>query len=124
MFRFHRIYFLLALVIFIVEVCIALFVHDNFIRPYIGDMLVVMLIYFSVRACFTIPVIPLAISVLLFAYSVEILQYFKVVKLLGLQNYKLANVLIGTSFCWEDMIVYTIGILIIVLLDRIKLLPR
>ncbi len=32
-----------------IEVFIALFVHDNFIRPYIGDVLVVIVIYTFIR---------------------------------------------------------------------------
>ena len=45
-----RIYYPIAMVIiFLVEVCIALFVRDRFIRPYVGDMLVVVLIYTFLR---------------------------------------------------------------------------
>ena len=49
MLTFNLKFFLLALLLFIVEVMIALFVHDNFVRPYVGDYLVVMLIYCAVR---------------------------------------------------------------------------
>ena len=36
-------YFLIFCSLMAVEVCIALFVHDSFIRPYVGDMLVTLL---------------------------------------------------------------------------------
>ena len=36
-------------VLLVIEVLIALFVHDNFVRPYIGDVLVVIVIYTFVR---------------------------------------------------------------------------
>ena len=46
MFRFHLKYFLIFISIFIVEVSIALFIKDNFIRPYFGDFLVIFLVYY------------------------------------------------------------------------------
>ena len=39
-------------VIFAIEVCIALFVRDSFIRPYGGDLLVTVLICCFLRICF------------------------------------------------------------------------
>jgi hypothetical protein len=43
------IYFSAFILLTLVEVFIAIFVHDNFIRPYIGDVLAVMVVYFFVR---------------------------------------------------------------------------
>jgi len=37
MLRFNKTYGLLALTLFITEVLIALYVHDGFIRPTVGD---------------------------------------------------------------------------------------
>ena len=42
-------YIISFLLIFCIEVLIALYVRDNFIRPYVGDMLVVVLVYSFVR---------------------------------------------------------------------------
>ena len=56
---------------------------------------------------------------LLLAYLVEILQQFKIVELPGLQHRALARVVIGTSFSMMYMIGYTIGIIIISLLENI-----
>ena len=45
-----RIFYIISfLVIFCIEVLIALYVCDNFVRPYIGDVLVVVLVYSFVR---------------------------------------------------------------------------
>ena len=41
-----RIFYIISfLVIFCIEVLIALYVRDNFVRPYVGDVLVVVLVY-------------------------------------------------------------------------------
>lgn len=38
-------YLAASIIVFIIELIIALYVHDRIIRPYIGDMLVVVLVY-------------------------------------------------------------------------------
>ncbi|RYG15588.1 MAG: DUF2809 domain-containing protein [Chitinophagaceae bacterium] len=116
-FRFHFKSLLIAIVLFIVEVLIALYVNDNFIRPYVGDVLVVILIYYFVKAFLHIPVWSLAIGTLIFSYIVECLQYFNFVKLIGMENNRLANIVIGNFFAWEDIGAYTIGITIVLVIE-------
>ncbi|WP_199137065.1 ribosomal maturation YjgA family protein [Pedobacter sp. ASV12] len=118
MFRFNLKYFLLAILIFLIEVFIALYIHDAIIRPYIGDVLVVILLYYAVKSFLPVPVLPTAIAVLIFAYLIEILQYFQYVKWLGLQNSHLANVVMGNSFAWTDLMAYTIGIVLVLLFEK------
>jgi DNA integrity scanning protein DisA with diadenylate cyclase activity len=118
MLRFNLKYFLLSLLLFITEIAIALYLHDEFIRPYVGDYLVVMLLYCMVRTIYQAPAIKVAIAVLIFSYLIEIGQYFHLVNLLGLQHNKLARVVIGTSFAWSDIIAYTLGILTVIILDK------
>jgi len=45
-------------------------VQDDFIRPYLGDFLVVILIYAALRTFWNAKKITIAIGVLLFAYLV------------------------------------------------------
>ena len=117
--KFNGNYFLLVIILFIVEILIALHVHDAIIRPYIGDFLVVILIYCFVRSFLTTPVIPTAIAVLLFSFVIETAQYFHIVHLLGLQHSKLASTIIGTSFEWTDIAAYTAGILLVVVTEKL-----
>jgi hypothetical protein len=51
--------------LFLIEVGIAVFIQDRIIRPYIGDLLVVILIYCFIRSCYNIPVMTLSLGVLL-----------------------------------------------------------
>jgi hypothetical protein len=108
--KFNKSYFLIAIVLFLVEVLIAKYLHDRIIRPYIGDMLVAILIYAFVKSFLDTPVLPTALAVLAFAFLTETLQYFRIVHRLGLQDSKLARIIIGTSFEWADLLVYVIGI--------------
>jgi len=119
MFRFHKWYFGFALLLFITEILIAAYMHDAIIRPYGGDFLVVILIYCTVKSFFNTPVLPTAIGVLLFAYLIEVSQYYHLVYLLGLGNNKLACIIMGTGFSWMDMLSYTLGIGLVVLIEKV-----
>ncbi|MBL6445895.1 DUF2809 domain-containing protein [Fulvivirga sp. 29W222] len=117
MFKFQIKYLLLTIGLLITEVLIALYVHDSIIRPYIGDLLVVILIYSFFRTFLNVPVFKLALAVLLFAYAVEIAQYFRLVYILGLEEYKIARIIIGVSFEWLDLIAYTAGIIVVLMFE-------
>ncbi|GAB4093911.1 ribosomal maturation YjgA family protein [Flaviaesturariibacter terrae] len=117
MLRFHRRYFLLAILLFIVEVLIALYVRDWLIRPYGGDYLVVILLYCGVRSFLDAAPWKIALAVLLFAYGIETLQYFRIVQRLGLSHNVLARTVIGTGFEWLDLLAYTLGVATVLLLE-------
>lgn len=110
-------YALAAIILFLVEVIIARYVNDAFVRPYAGDILVVVLIYCAVMAVTNIAPKTGMIGTLLFAFCVESAQYFNVISLLGLEHIKLARIVIGTSFSWLDMICYVVGIGIVWLVE-------
>ena len=118
MFHFNKTYFRLALLLFVIEVLMALFLHDDFIRPYFGDVLVVILIYCTIKSFIKASVLSVAIFTLLFSFTIETMQYFKIVKLLGMQHSKLANTVIGNSFSWIDILAYTLGIIIVFFIEQ------
>ncbi len=118
-FKFTLRYFTLTIILLAVEICIALFVHDAIIRPYIGDVLVVILIYCFVKSFFNTPVVLTAIAVLVFAFMAEASQYFDLINLLGLQHSALARVILGSSFSWMDLVTYTIGSMIVFIAEKI-----
>jgi Protein of unknown function (DUF2809) len=122
--RFNATYFSLTILLFITEVLIAKYLHDRIIRPYVGDVLVVILIYCFVRSFFRFPVRPTALAVLLFAFIIETLQYFRIVHVLGWGKYYLARVVIGTSFEWVDIGAYILGILIVLGVEKRKAVAK
>lgn len=117
LFQFHRKYFFLTLLLFATEVFIAAYLHDAIIRPYGGDFLVVILIYCFVKSFLNTPVKATALAVLLFSYLIETLQYFNLVEILGLEKSNIARIVIGTSFAWTDFLAYTLGILLVLLVE-------
>ncbi|MBK8735924.1 MAG: DUF2809 domain-containing protein [Saprospiraceae bacterium] len=119
MLKFNSRYFALALLILVVEILIAIYVHDSFIRPYIGDLLVVIFIYCFLKSFVSLSTSKAALYVLLFSYFVEALQYFRIVQHLGFQRNNLARIIIGTSFDWKDILMYTIGIVTVVIIESV-----
>ena len=117
--KFNWYYFVLTILLLGLEILIALFAHGSIIRPYIGDLLVVILLYCFVKSFVNTPVFITAVSVLLFSYTIEILQYLKIINILGLQHSSIARVIIGTSFEWIDLLAYTAGITIVLFVEKI-----
>lgn len=117
MLTFRPKYALLAIALFIIEVLIAIYVHDSFVRPFVGDYLVVFLVYCFVRAFFNMHYLKAAVAVLLFSYLIETLQYFQFVQRMGLAKYKILAIALGTSFEWFDILAYTLGFITIILLE-------
>lgn len=106
-------YLLLALCLLGIEVGIALFAHDRFIRPFVGDVLVVILVYTLLHGLLAAHWKKLLLAALLFCYAVEIGQYFNIVHWLGLQQNSVARVSIGSVFDWQDILAYTLGALLV-----------
>lgn len=98
-------------ILLLVEIFIALFVRDKFIRPYFGDVLVTVLLCCLFRVFFPKGVAALPIYVFGFATLVEIAQYFQIVELLGFENNALISTLVGTSFSFIDLVCYGVGCL-------------
>ncbi|QIH39767.1 DUF2809 domain-containing protein [Flavobacterium sp. Sr18] len=121
MFQFSRNYFILTILLFLTEITIAMYVHDEFIRPYFGDFLVVILLYCFVKSFVKVSVLVAASLVLVFSFAIEIAQYFNMVEKLGFQHSKIARIVLGNSFAWMDLLAYALGILTIISIETFHL---
>lgn len=118
MITFNKNYFGSAVLIFTIETLIAIYVHDNFVRPYLGDVLVVILIYCFLKSFFKLPVLITALVVLAFSFVIEFLQFLNIVEKLGLKKSIIARTVIGTSFAWIDLLTYIAGIAIVLIAEK------
>lgn len=89
------------------EVLIALFVHDSFVRPFLGDVLAVITVYALARAIF--PKKPAALSAIVtaFAFAVELVQLTGLSSLFGEGSFP--AVLAGACFDPLDLLCYLVG---------------
>ncbi len=104
------------------EVVIALFVHDRFIRPYLGDMIVVWVVYSFVRAVLW-PLAPprlLPLYVFAFAALVELSQLFGLVNALGLSGNRLFSILLGGTFDVADLLCYAVSCVCLFVVQKVS----
>lgn len=114
-----RISFLAVFVLlFAVEVLIALFVHDDFVRPYVGDMIVTVVVWSFLRIIFPDRFKLMSLYVMIFAILVEVGQYFHYTELLGITNPVLVTMM-GTSFAWADIACYAVGCVVAAVADAV-----
>ena len=117
--KLRMIYGVSFILILSIEICIALFIRDSFIRPYVGDMLVTVLICCFVRFVFPEKLNMIPLFVFAFSALVEIGQYFDFVKLLGLDKNLFFSTLLGRTFSVADIICYGTGCALFAMFDYI-----
>jgi len=116
--KFNLKYFLITVIIFIVEVLIATKLKDIFfVRAYLGDVLVVMLIYYFIKAFFNLNPTKLIIRIFVFSCLIEFLQYFHFGELLGFKDNRIMMIVLGNSFSWIDILCYFAGCVILFLIE-------
>lgn len=90
----------------------------SFIPLCIGDILYAMMAYFGLRFLNTKNrLIATAITSLLYCYSIELLQLYRAQWIITIRNTPLGHYILGQGFSWEDVLAYSFGIGIAVLLD-------
>lgn len=117
--RTRSAYAALTAAVLAVEVGIALFLRDALVRPFVGDALVVVLIFGGLRVLRPhASGVRLALGVLLFACAVEVSQALDLVALLGLSENRLVSTVLGRTFSGPDFAAYLAGFLACLGLDR------
>ncbi|MDE7362849.1 MAG: DUF2809 domain-containing protein [Oscillospiraceae bacterium] len=96
-----------------IEILIALFVHDSFVRPYLGDVLAVMCVYFFTRVI-TVKTKYMSIPVTLFAFFVELVQITKLDEILPAP----LAIIVGGTFDFTDLLCYLVGGAVCFVIDK------
>ncbi len=112
-------YLILAIVSFAVCVMIvAFFSQCRFIRGFIGDVIIIFQMYFLIKVFIDVKPLKLALFTLISAFTVEILQYFRIISVLGLEHNKIARVVIGSVFDPLDLLAYFTGAVLVYAIDN------
>ena len=101
-----------SLILLGIEILIGFYGH-GWARSYLGDVLVVILLYTIFRTIspdrpaqwFVLPTV-----ILIFSFAVEFLQLWGFCDRFGITN-KLLRIIIGTGFSYIDLISYAVGII-------------
>lgn len=108
----------MAAAVLLVEVAIARFAHDGFVRPYLGDVLAVMGVHFALRGATPIRPAPAAVTAFLIGCVIEGAQGIHLLDRLGLGHIALLRVVLGSQFEWNDILAYGAGALAALGIER------
>jgi hypothetical protein len=112
-------YILIFLSLIVTEILIAIFYIHPIIRHFVGDILVIPLIYYFMRIFFNdISSERLVLYVLLFAFGIETLQYFLFADILKIES-TLFRTIMGTVFAVSDLVAYVLGGLMVLTADKL-----
>lgn len=109
---------LLFALLLVVEIAIAKFYFTEFIRHVVGDVLIIPLLYYLLRAITKTAKLKSILLVLCFAFFIEFLQWIHITEIVNITNPTL-RIITGTTFDYRDLIAYTVGALILVITEKI-----
>ena len=118
---FRPTYALATIAVLGIEIAIARFVHDDFVRPYLGDSLAVVAVYLALRAVTPMGVVASVAIAFAFACAIEVGQFFHLVDLLGLGTNRAARILLGSTFVLTDFVAYAGGAVCVLAVERVRL---
>lgn len=98
----------LFFLLFFIEIYIAKYTKNEIMRNYVGDVLVVPLIYNFIKIFIKCNSFKLIVGVLSFSILTELFQFFKIIDLLNIKN-KILRIMIGNTYDLKDIISYCIG---------------
>ena len=111
----RRTYFILIITTIIVGL---LSRHFSFIPLFIGDILWATMVYFICRLLFIDNKIKFVVLVsLLFCFGIEFSQLYKAPWIDNLRRTLFGRLVLGDTFLWGDLLSYTVGVIIGVLLE-------
>ena len=91
-----------------------------FIPLFIGDVLWATLVYFLFRFILVNkPVKTSVICSLLFSYAIEFSQLYTAPWIKRVRQTLFGKLVLGSVFCWGDLVSYTVGITIGLIIDRL-----
>ena len=110
----------IGVIILAIEIYIAIFIKGGFIRHYIGDVLATAMLYVFGRAIFKVTPINLAICVFVISLFIEVLQYLKILEILGVKSSTL-RIIFGGTFDWTDIICYLAGCILAYMFEKLSM---
>lgn len=110
----------LCIVLVLVEIAIAKYVHGGFIRSFVGDVLVVGVVFSLLKTFVQAASVKLAAGALAFCVVIEALQYVHLADWLGLKRGSVLHIALGATFDWLDLLAYAIGFVLILAAIRFQ----
>lgn len=98
-----------------------MFIFPKNIAPFVGDMLWAMMVYFGFRFLFPKLNITKSLALaFLFSFSIEISQLYQAEWINNIRNTIIGGLIFGHGFLFEDLISYSIGIILGCVVDKLS----
>ena len=98
-----------------------MFIFPKNIAPFVGDMLWAMMVYFGFRFLFPKLNITKSLALaFLFSFSIEISQLYQAQWINNIRNTIIGGLILGHGFLFEDLISYSIGIILGCIIDKLS----
>lgn len=98
-----------------------MFIFPRNIAPFVGDMLWAMMVYFGFRFLFPkLNIIKSLVIAFLFSFSIEISQLYQADWINNIRNTTIGGLILGHGFLFEDLISYSIGIILGCVVDKLS----
>ena len=120
--RNRFLYVIAALIVIILGLASRKMASDlpEIVNMYLGDALWALMIYLYVAIIFkTLSIKWVVISSLLFCYLIELSQLYHAPWIDQIRNTRLGGLVLGFGFLWSDILAYTMGVGIGILLEWI-----
>jgi len=112
-------YLMVFILLLLVEISIAYFHFHDFVRGFLGDVLVIPLLYVLGRLCTHYSGKKVLTGVLVFAFFIELVQLFPIAELIPINN-NIFQIIIGNTFDGWDLVAYWLGIIPVLLIEKYK----
>lgn len=90
----------------------------DFVKLYLGDILWAMMVYFGCRFLFVNMRKRVAcVLALVFSYLIEISQLYHAPWIDAIRETTLGGLVLGFGFLWSDILCYTVGVLLGIIVD-------
>ncbi|SCI76910.1 Protein of uncharacterised function (DUF2809) [uncultured Clostridium sp.] len=98
-----------------------MFIFPKNIAPFVGDMLWAMMVYFGFRFLFPkLNITKSLVLAFLFSFSIEISQLYQAQWINNIRNTIIGGLILGHGFLFEDLISYSIGIILGCVVDKLS----
>ena len=114
-FKFNKNYFILF--IFLITIEIGVLYTKGFIRHTLGDFLIVITLYCLLMSFVKTSFLKAAIAILIFSFAIECIQLTSFLTYFNLENSTIAKTIFGNTFSIQDLIAYTLGIGLVILIE-------
>ena len=114
--KFNKNYFIFFLALITIE--IGVLYTKGFIRHTLGDFLIVITMYCLVMSFIETNFLRAAIFVLMLSFGIELIQLTSFLSYFHLENSTISKTIFGNTFSYQDLIAYTLGIGLVILIER------